>query len=167
MAKNIYVGVGGKARKVKQLYVGVAGKARKVKKVYVGVGGKARLVYVAYIPVTKITLTSATPQRNGAKSSVGNITCVFDIQPSNSTTRKLNVSITNSDSIDSEWGPYRQTTVSSNSGNTIVFKGGTDNGTYSATAKVWIDSAVCNVKFNYHSKPLFINFRYYVDISSS
>lgn len=167
MAKNIYVGVGGKARKVKQLYVGVAGKARKVKKVYVGVGGKARLVYVAYIPVTKITLTSATPQRNGAKSSVGNITCVFDIQPSNSTTRKLNVSITNSDSIDSQYGKYRQTTVSSNSGNTIVFKGGTDTGTYSATAKVWIDSAVCNVKFSYHSKPLFINFRYYVDISSS
>ena len=53
MAKNIYVGVGGKARKVKQLYVGVAGKARKVKKVYVGVGGKARLVY-AYVYATNL-----------------------------------------------------------------------------------------------------------------
>lgn len=48
MAKNIYVGVGSKARKIKQLYVGVGGKARKVKKVYVGVGGKARLVYAYY-----------------------------------------------------------------------------------------------------------------------
>ena len=168
MAKNLYVGVGGKARKVKALYVGVGGKARKVKKVYVGVGGKARLVYVAYIPVTKITLTSATPQRNGAKSSVGNITCVFDIQPSNSTTRKLNVSITNSDSgTGSDYGEHTLTKLVSNSGNTIVFKGQSSTMSVSATAKVWIDNAVCNVKFSYHSKPLFINFRYYVDITSS
>ncbi len=40
-----YVGVGGKARQVKNIYVGVNGKARKVKKAYVGVSGKARLVY--------------------------------------------------------------------------------------------------------------------------
>lgn len=45
MGKNLLVGVGSKARKVKALYVGVGGKARKVKKVYVGVGGKARLVW--------------------------------------------------------------------------------------------------------------------------
>lgn len=59
MAKNIYVGVGGKARKIKQLYVGVGGKARKVKKVYVGVGGKARLVY-AYYDCTKILWESTS-----------------------------------------------------------------------------------------------------------
>lgn len=57
MAKNIYVGVGGKARKVKQLYVGVAGKARKVKKAYVGVGGKARLVYQSYVAVKGIDIS--------------------------------------------------------------------------------------------------------------
>lgn len=45
MAKAIYVGVGGKARKVKEIYVGVNGTARAVKKVYVGVGGKARLAW--------------------------------------------------------------------------------------------------------------------------
>ena len=56
MAKNLLVGVGSKARKVKALYVGVGGKARKVKKVYVGVGGKARLVYTSYIPLTDIDL---------------------------------------------------------------------------------------------------------------
>ena len=32
MGKNLLVGVGSKARKVKALYVGVGGKARKVKK---------------------------------------------------------------------------------------------------------------------------------------
>lgn len=42
MTKACYVGVDGKARKVKKLYVGVDGKARKVKKAYVGVGGVAR-----------------------------------------------------------------------------------------------------------------------------
>ena len=57
MGKNLFVGVGGKARHVKALYVGVGGKARKVKKVYVGVGGKARLVYQSYIPVTGISAT--------------------------------------------------------------------------------------------------------------
>ena len=56
MAKNLLVGVGSKARKVKALYVGVGGKARKVKKVYVGVGGKARLVHTSYVPVTGIDL---------------------------------------------------------------------------------------------------------------
>ena len=40
-----FVGVGGKAKQVKNIYVGVSGKARKVKKAYVGVSGKARLVY--------------------------------------------------------------------------------------------------------------------------
>lgn len=44
MGKKVYVGVGGKARRVKALYVGVGGKARKVKKVYIGVDGKAMLM---------------------------------------------------------------------------------------------------------------------------
>ena len=59
MGKNLLVGVGSKARKVKALYVGVGGKARKVKKVYVGVGGKARLVYQSYIPVTGISVVNS------------------------------------------------------------------------------------------------------------
>lgn len=42
MAKNAYVGVGGKARKVKGIYVGINGKARRVVKGYVGVNGIAR-----------------------------------------------------------------------------------------------------------------------------
>lgn len=41
----IYVGIGGKARKIKDLYVGIGGKARKVTKGYIGIGGKARLFY--------------------------------------------------------------------------------------------------------------------------
>ena len=56
MAKNLYVGVGGKARKMKAAYIGISGKARKIKKIYIGVGGKARLVYQSYIPVTGISL---------------------------------------------------------------------------------------------------------------
>ena len=45
MAKGMYIGVDGVARKVQQMYVGVGGKARKVKKGYIGVGGVARLFY--------------------------------------------------------------------------------------------------------------------------
>lgn len=42
MAKGAYLGVGGKASKIKSMYFGMEGKARAVKKVYVGIGGKAR-----------------------------------------------------------------------------------------------------------------------------
>ena len=42
MTKAAYVGVDGKARKIKSGYVGVDSKARKIKKAYVGVGGIAR-----------------------------------------------------------------------------------------------------------------------------
>lgn len=55
MAKNIYLGVGDKARKLKKAYLGVDGTAHTVKKIYLGVDGKARLVY--QIPVTEIKLT--------------------------------------------------------------------------------------------------------------
>ena len=40
--RKCYIGVGGKARKVKAIYIGVGGKARKVIKAYIGVNGKAR-----------------------------------------------------------------------------------------------------------------------------
>ena len=42
MGKAVYLGVDGKARKVKKMYLGAGGKARKVKKGYIGVGGVAR-----------------------------------------------------------------------------------------------------------------------------
>lgn len=38
MAKKLYIGVNGIARKVKKMYVGVGNVARKVKKGYIGVG---------------------------------------------------------------------------------------------------------------------------------
>lgn len=82
MGKNLFVGVGGKARHVKALYVGVGGKARKVKKVYVGVGGKARLVYTSYVAVTGITLTL-----NDKYADKPTITAVFT--PSNATNQKV------------------------------------------------------------------------------
>lgn len=84
MGKNLLVGVGSKARKVKALYVGVGGKARKVKKVYVGVGGKARLVYQSYIPVTGITLTVQPRVPNGRSCT---LTAVFS--PANATNKTV------------------------------------------------------------------------------
>ena len=38
-----YIGIGGKAKRIKKLYVGVNGKAKRVKKAYVGVDGVATL----------------------------------------------------------------------------------------------------------------------------
>lgn len=50
---GFYIGVDGKARKVKGGYIGVDGKARKLKKGYIGVDGVARLCWVSspYDPV--------------------------------------------------------------------------------------------------------------------
>lgn len=42
MAKKMYFGVGGTARRVKKIYIGVGGVAKRVKKAYIGVGGVAR-----------------------------------------------------------------------------------------------------------------------------
>lgn len=92
MAKNLLVGVGSKARKVKALYVGVGGKARKVKKVYVGVGGKARLVWSTYVKVTGITLTL-----NDKFAETPTITAVFI--PSGATNQKVTWDIVTSDNI--------------------------------------------------------------------
>ncbi len=48
---GFYIGVDGKARKVKGVYIGVDGVARKVKKGYIGVGGVARLGWSDVAPV--------------------------------------------------------------------------------------------------------------------
>ena len=73
MAKKSYIGIGGKARKVKKWYFGVDGKARKVKKAYIGVGGVARpfmsggeLAY--YGAITDLSVE----RRDLAGASVGN-----------------------------------------------------------------------------------------------
>lgn len=98
MAKNIYVGVGGKARHVKALYVGVGGKARKVKKVYVGVNGQARLAYTAYIPVTSIRCTSYynTGNANGSKGGVTDLDICFELTPSDATNKQITASLSGS-----------------------------------------------------------------------
>lgn len=45
MAKELYIGVDNKARKVKKIYIGVNNIAREVKAMYTGVDDKARLCY--------------------------------------------------------------------------------------------------------------------------
>lgn len=45
---GFYIGVDGKARKVKGGYIGIDGKARKLKKGYIGVDGVARLCWAAF-----------------------------------------------------------------------------------------------------------------------
>jgi hypothetical protein len=59
MAKGVYVGVGGVARKIKKVYVGVGGLSRKVKKIYVGANGVARLVWSGSVPAGQVIFTSS------------------------------------------------------------------------------------------------------------
>ena len=70
---------------MKALYVGVGGKARKVKKVYVGVGGKARLVYTSYVAVSGINVSFSA---NGQ-----NLTVNVSVSPSNATNQRVSFSL--------------------------------------------------------------------------
>lgn len=95
MGKNLLVGVGSKARKVKALYVGVGGKARKVKKVYVGVGGKARLVYTSYVAVKGIDITY---EKSGNRTLIVHAT----VTPANATDRRI-IYTSSADNSDDDW----------------------------------------------------------------
>ena len=119
---------------------------------------------MAYIPVTKITLNTwdTGGVTNGGKSRIKTINIFFNITPDNSTTRTINAQVlSNSNSNNSDtWF-----SVVNISGLTLH----TDcaNADNTANIKIWIDSAVCNITVHMHVKPLFINFRYTVSISSS
>ena len=73
MAKKMYFGVAGKARKVKKMYFGAGGKARKVKKGYIGIGGKARPFFSGGELAYYGTATALSVARNKlAATAVGN-----------------------------------------------------------------------------------------------
>ena len=77
MAKGVYIGVGGKARKVKKMYAGIGGKARKVKKAYVGVNGVARLFFSSGELRYYGTVAGLSVARSGlAAAAVGIMRCL-------------------------------------------------------------------------------------------
>lgn len=59
MAKKMYIGVNGVARKVKTPYIGVDSKARKVKAGYIGVNGVARKFYEGSAPLSELPVGSS------------------------------------------------------------------------------------------------------------
>ena len=88
MAKNIYVGISSKARKMKAAYIGISGKARKIKKIYIGVGGKARLAYQSYVAVTSVNVSLGNPTLETYKSITSakiTIPVTVTYSPSNAT----------------------------------------------------------------------------------
>ena len=72
MAKGIYVGAGGVARRMKKAYVGVAGKASAVRKMYVGVGNRARLCYSAEPEYAGTGVPLAAPKYGAKAAAAGN-----------------------------------------------------------------------------------------------
>ena len=71
MAKGIYIGVGGAARKVKNIYAGVGGVARRVNKAYIGVGGVARCFYSRDIEYYGTATALSSGRRGLAATTVG------------------------------------------------------------------------------------------------
>lgn len=76
MAKKVYYGVGGIARKVKKIYYGAGGIARKVRRGYIGVGGIARPFWtggeLAYYGNSEDGAI-AKPEGNGYNPAVSNV----------------------------------------------------------------------------------------------
>ena len=73
MAKKMYVGVNGVARKITSAYVGVNNIARKITKGYVGVGGIARQFWPGGGVIYYGTATALSQARqNLAATTVGN-----------------------------------------------------------------------------------------------
>lgn len=117
MAKSIYIGVDGKARKAKNIYIGVDGKARKVKKMYIGVNGVARLCYTSEVTVVTVTIVQSANQTITVICNGNSYTSTFTAE----------VGSTYTASISANTG-YNAGTLSSTSGTL------TDNITISATA---------------------------------
>lgn len=78
MAKKVYAGVDGVARRIKFIYMGGVGNvARRIKKVYVGVNGVARQCFPAADPANLFTQSGGTNT-----SKVSNFTVGFTYQTS-------------------------------------------------------------------------------------
>lgn len=116
MAKSIYIGVDGKARKAKNIYIGVDGKARKVKKMYIGVNGVARLCYTSEVIVT-VTIVQSANQTITVICNGNSYTSTFAAKAGSTYTASISAST-----------GYNAGTLSSTSGTL------TDNITISATA---------------------------------
>ena len=137
MAKKAYIGVDGKARKIKKGYIGIGGKARKIKKAYIGVGGVARpcwsggeLAY--YGEITDLS----TSRRSTAATSNGNHALFaggYDGSKSVSTVDAYDKNLVHTAAPD--LGSAKQRAAGARAGNYAVFAGGASKDPSSALGK--------------------------------
>lgn len=142
MAKKVYIGVGGTARKVKKMYFGVDGKARKVKKAYIGVGGVARCFWSGGMPTYYGTLTALNATTSGKKGGSNGTYALFSggWTGSNAPTTSVtayNKSLTKS--TPTALSVARRNMASASIGSYALFAGGA--GTTAASTKSKIVSA--------------------------
>lgn len=95
MAKRVYIGVSGKASKIKKIYVGVGGVARKIKHGYIGVAGVAKKFFSAItspLYIYNAGTWSSELDKTGIKSGTGTVQSGY-LQQSSSTWIVLNCTI--------------------------------------------------------------------------
>lgn len=126
MAKRIYTGVGGTARKVKRIYTGVNGTARKVKRVYVGdSNGIARLCWSSG-EVAKYGQIDALPKYTALNAGQNkNYAVVINSQYAYSYDK--NLTLTQHGSV-SSYSPYW--TTAGSVGEYVLFAGGVSSTYY-------------------------------------
>jgi len=72
MAKSIYIGINGVAKKAKKAYIGVNGVAKKIKKAYIGVNGVAKLFYILSGSYDVLTSGLSTGRANAKAVALDN-----------------------------------------------------------------------------------------------
>ncbi len=122
MAKKSYIGIGGKARKIKKWYFGVDSKARKVKKGYIGVGGVARPFMSSELTYYGLATNSLSTGAQCRCASVGNYALVKEGSTSSTLVETYNTSLVKSSATSMTLAASSQFGVST--GSNAVFIGG-------------------------------------------
>jgi hypothetical protein len=144
MAKNMFIGVSDKARKVTKVYVGVGNVARKVTKVYVGVGNVARLVWTSGVNYSGAITSLSVARGDLAAGSVGSYVLFGGGGPNGGYTSVVdayNTSLTRS--TPTALSQARSGLAAGSVGNYVLFGGGVaaganvNSGTFSAVVDAY------------------------------
>lgn len=140
MAKGMYIGVGGVARKCKKTYIGIGGVARKIKKMYVGVAGVARLFFSG--GVQKVSSVPQLPSGKG-QEAIGVSGKVYALFAGYGYTYDVyaysnSLSVTTLEQINDT---YQRGLCAEKIGNYYLFAGGANGSSVATTRAVYYDEA--------------------------
>lgn len=150
MAKGMYIGVDGKARKCKKAYIGIDGIARKIKKMYIGIANVARLIFSSGVEY-KGTVDAVRGRLYPASTSVGNYALFGGNRLSNSVTTETIDTINSSLTVGTATSFYAKLdnlSAASNSNYAIFGQASNKNGGYAFNSSLTLSRASTGDYYN-------------------